>query len=54
MTGAAPPRLADYLGHIVQAIQRARRYVAAHGQSGRRHSGDSPRVAARAHTSTNL
>ena len=32
MTGVAPPRLADYLGHIVQAIQRARRYVAAHGQ----------------------
>ena len=32
MTGASPPRLPDYLGHILEAIHRAQRYVAGHGE----------------------
>ena len=33
MTGASPPRLPDYLGHIVEAIHRARRYVVGHSDA---------------------
>lgn len=34
MSGAGQPRMADYLGHILEAIQRINRYVAGMDQAG--------------------